>query len=76
MFALLKAAVINACRTGKNDCNPLLTHIPRTTMGRHKAAFEAEVKQHCISLGDVTCQMVFPMIECGGGRAPLLTANF
>ena len=76
MFALLKAAVINASRTGKNYCTPaLLIHIPRTTMGRHKAAFEAAAKQHSIPLGDVTCQMVFPMAECGGGRAPLLTAD-
>jgi hypothetical protein len=76
MFALLKAAVINASRTGKNYCTPaLLIHIPRTTMGQHKAAFEAAAKQHSIPLADVTCQMVFPKAECGGGRAPLLTAD-
>ena len=74
MFALLKAAVINACSTA-NACADdilLLTRIPRTTMRRHKtAAFQEAASQHSIPLSDVTCQMIFPKAE----YAPLLTAD-
>jgi len=54
VFALLKAAVINAC-TAKKACADdilLLTRIPRTTMRRHKAAFQEAAKLHIIHMPD------------------------
>ena len=75
MFALLKAAVINACTANAcvDDILLLLTRIPRTTMRRHKAAFQEAAKQHSIPLSDVKChqRMIFPIAE----YAPLLTAD-
>jgi hypothetical protein len=54
MFALVKAAVINAC-TAKKACADdilLLTRIPRTTMRQHKAAFQEAAKLHIIHMPD------------------------
>ena len=73
MFALVKAAVINAC-TAKKACADdilLLTRIPRTTMRRHNAAFQEAAKLHIIPLSEVTCRMIFPKAK----YAPLLTAD-
>ncbi|KAI2498520.1 hypothetical protein MHU86_15980 [Fragilaria crotonensis] len=73
MFLLLKAAVIDACTA--NACSKdllLSTRIPRTTVGRHTAAFISAGKEHNIPLSDVTLDMIFPVKEVGGW-APLLT---
>ncbi|KAI2491081.1 hypothetical protein MHU86_23491 [Fragilaria crotonensis] len=54
MFELLKAAVINACTANACADDLLLsTRVPRTTMRRHKAAFQEAAKQHSIPLSDV-----------------------
>ena len=72
MFDLIKAAVINEC-TANAYANDLLlsTRVPRTTMRRYKAAFQEATKQHSIPLRDVTYQMIFPKIECGGCATPV-----
>jgi hypothetical protein len=77
MFALLKVAVINACAGDecKDDDILCTARLPRTTMRRHKAAFEVAAKQHDIQLCDVTCQMIFPKAESSGCAPLLLTAD-
>jgi hypothetical protein len=75
MFDLLKAAVINACTANACAANiALLTRILRSTMRRHKAAFEEVAKEHRIPLSDVTCQMIFPK-AAEYGTAPLLSED-
>jgi hypothetical protein len=74
MFARLKAAVLNrsAGNNKRNDGILLLEQIPRTTIQRHIATFEAAAKQHSIPLSDVTCEMI---IANRGGASALLTAD-
>ena len=77
MFDLLKAAVINACTANVCAANmAFLTRIPRSTMDRHKTAFEKAAKEYGIPVRDVTRQMIFPATEHGrggSGSEPLLS---